>query len=54
MIAICKLQLDNKGRITFPKSFLTANNLTKTSTIAVYPIYNKEDAVRLEFNQENK
>ena len=53
MLAICKLKLDERGRITLPDSFLKANNLTKSTHVSVYPIYNKDDAVRLEFDMED-
>ena len=49
MIAITMLRLVGKGRITLPHSFLQANNIKKGSTVAIYPVYNREDSVRLEF-----
>ena len=52
MIAICKLKIDNKGRLTFPSSFLKANNIKKNSFVSVIPVSGRADAVRLEFDWE--
>ena len=49
MIAITMLKIDSKGRITLPDYFLKANNIKKGSTVAIYPVYNREDSIRLEF-----
>ena len=49
MIAITMLKIDNKGRLTLPNYFLKANNIKTGSTVAIYPVYNREDSVRLEF-----
>ena len=53
MIAICKLKMDDRGRVIFPSSFLKANNLTKATHISVYPVGGRDDAVRLEFDMPN-
>ena len=52
MIAICKIKIDNKGRLTFPRSFLKANNIKKNSFVSVIPVSGRADAVRLEFDWE--
>ena len=52
MIAICKLKIDNRGRLTFPRSFLKANNIKKNSFVSVIPVSGRADAVRLEFDWE--
>ena len=52
MIAICKLKIDNKGRLTFPSSFLKANEIKKNSFVSVIPVSGRIDAVRLEFEWE--
>ena len=52
MIAICKLKIDNKGRLTFPSSFLKANDIKKNSFVSVIPVSGRQDAVRLEFEWE--
>ena len=54
MIAITMLKIDSKGRITLPDYFLKANGIKKGSTVAIYPVYNREDSVRLEFDVKEK
>ena len=53
MIMICKLKIDNKGRLTFPNSFLKANEIKKNSFVSVIPVSGRTDAVRLEFDWED-
>ena len=50
MITICKVKIDNRGRLTFPNSFLKANNIKKNSFVSVIPVSGRADAVRLEFD----
>ena len=52
MIMICKLRIDNKGRLTLPNSFLKANEIKKNSFVTVHPVSGRTDAVRLEFDWE--
>ena len=52
MIAICKIKIDNRRRLTFPSSFLKANNIKKNSFVSVIPVSGRADAVRLEFDWE--
>ena len=52
MIMICKLKIDNRGRLTFPDSFLKANEIKKNSFVSVIPVSGRTDAVRLEFDWE--
>ena len=52
MIAICKLKIDDRGRLTFPNSFLKANDIKKNSFVSVIPVSGRVDAVRLEFEWE--
>tara|TARA_R100000656_G_scaffold84894_1_gene61972 strand:+ start:63 stop:242 length:180 start_codon:yes stop_codon:yes gene_type:complete len=52
MIAICKLKIDDRGRLTFPSSFLKANEIKKNSFVSVIPVSGRTDAVRLEFEWE--
>ena len=54
MIMICKLKIDNRGRLTFPDSFLKANEIKKNSFVSVIPVSGRTDAVRLEFDWEDK
>ena len=49
---ICKLKIDNRGRLTFPDSFLKANDIKKNSFVSVIPVSGRTDAVRLEFDWE--
>ena len=53
MITICKLKIDNRGRLTFPNSFLKANEIKRNSFVTVHPVSGRTDAVRLEFDWEN-
>ena len=53
MIMICKLKIDNRGRLTLPDSFLKANKIKKNSFVSVIPVSGRTDAVRLEFEWEN-
>ena len=52
MIMICKLKIDERGRLTFPDSFLKANKIKKNSFVTVHPVGGRTDAVRLEFDWE--
>ena len=54
MIMICKIKIDNRGRLTLPDSFLKANKIKKNSFVSVIPVSGRTDAVRLEFDWENK
>ena len=49
MIAITKLKLDNRGRITFPKTFLDANDIKYNSYVKILPVYNDAGAVKVRF-----
>ena len=53
MIMICKLKIDDRGRLTFPDSFLKANKIKKNSFVSVIPVSGRTDAVRLEFEWED-
>ena len=53
MVTICKLRLDERGRLAFPASFLKANEIKKNSFVTVHPVSGRGDAVRLEFDWEN-
>ena len=54
MITICKIRIDNRGRLNLPDSFLKANKIKKNSFVTVHPVGGRTDAVRLEFEWENK
>jgi len=49
MIKITEIKIDKKGRITFPKWFLDANNIKRDTLVDIYPIHNKDDCVRINF-----
>jgi len=53
MITICKIKIDERGRLTLPSSFLKANEIKKNSFVSVIPVSGRTDAVRLEFEWEN-
>ena len=60
MIAITKLKLDSKGRITFPKSFREANNIKAKSYVHVYPVLSDKivgsikNTIKLTFETEEE
>ena len=54
MITICKIKIDKRGRLTFPDSFLKANEIKKNSFVTVHPVSGRTDAVRLEFDWGNE
>jgi DNA-binding transcriptional regulator/RsmH inhibitor MraZ len=54
MITICKIKIDNRGRLNLPDSFLKANKIKKNSFVTVHPVGGRTDAVRLEFEWEKK
>ena len=54
MIMICKIKIDNRGRLTLPDRFLKANKIKKNSFVSVIPVSGRTDAVRLEFDWEDK
>ena len=49
MIALTKLKIDDRGRITLPDYFLNANEIERGTYVKVFPVYNREDSVRLQF-----
>ena len=49
MIAIMKLKMDYRGRVTLPDNFLKANGIKKDSHIHVFPVSNRDDSVRFQF-----
>ena len=46
---ISKLRFDKRGRLTFPDSFLKANDVQKSSWVEVHPVGGRTDAVKLVF-----
>ena len=49
MMAITKLKIDDRGRISLPDQFLKANGIKKGTYVELYPVYNRGDSVRLQF-----
>ena len=54
MIKICEAKLDKRGRLTLPLNFLKANNIKTDSIVSICPVSGRDDAVRLEFEYENR
>ena len=54
MMAMMKLKMDERGRFTFPDNFLRANKIKKGSYIEVFPVYNREDSIRIQFEWEKE
>ena len=54
MMAMMKLKMDKRGRLQFPDNFLKANGIKKNSHIEVYPVTNRDDSVRLQFEWKEK
>ena len=56
MMLISKLRFDKSGRLTFPNSFLRANEIHKSSWVEVHPVGGRTDAVKLVFlnNEESE
>ena len=53
MIAITKIRMDNRGRITFPDHFLKANGIKKGTHVEIFPVFNRSDSVRVQFEWED-
>ena len=53
---ISKLRFDKSGRLTFPNSFLRANEIHKSSWVEVHQVGGRTDAVKLVFlnNEESE
>ena len=54
MMAMMKLKMDKRGRLQFPDNFLKANGIKKNSHIEVYPVTNRDDSIRLQFEWEDR
>ena len=53
-MAITKIKMDDRGRITFPDHFLKANNIKLGTFVEVHPVYNRDDSVRVQFEWEEE
>jgi len=54
MMWIAECNIDERGRLTLPKSFLKANGLTKHTKVFVQTMYNTSDTVKLVFENSNE
>jgi len=52
MMAITKIKMDDRGRITFPDHFLKANKIKLGTFVEIHPVYNRDDSVRVQFQWE--
>ncbi len=53
MLKICDCRIDERGRITLPKSFLKANGIKEGSFASLSSMYNSSGC-RLEFKKEGE
>jgi len=54
MMWIAECSIDERGRLTLPKSFLKANGLTKHTKVFVQTMYNTSDTVKLVFENSKE
>lgn len=54
MMWIAECNIDERGRITLPKSFLKANNLTKYTKVYIQSAYNTTNAVKMVFENDKE
>ena len=54
MMWIAKCKIDNRGRLTLPKSFMEANKLDKYPDVFIQTMYNTENCVKLVFQANLK
>jgi len=54
MMWIAKCKIDNRGRLTLPKSFMEANKLNMYTDVYIQTMYNTENCVKLVFKNNLK
>tara|TARA_Y100000310_G_scaffold250585_1_gene256840 strand:- start:522 stop:749 length:228 start_codon:yes stop_codon:yes gene_type:complete len=54
MMHIGESKIDERGRITLPKSFRDANNIEENSTVYIQTIATMDNGVRIVFNPVRK
>ena len=54
MMWIAKCKIDNRGRLTLPKSFMEANKLNMYTDVYIQTMYNTENCVKLVFKNNIK
>ena len=51
---IAECNIDNRGRLTLPRSFLKANKLSTSTTVYIQTMYNSSDSIKLIFSNEEE
>ena len=54
MMWVAECNLDNRGRLTLPNSFLKANKLNKFTKVYIQTMYNTDNTVKLVFCNDKK
>ena len=54
MMHVGESKIDERGRITLPKSFRDANNIEENSTVYIQTIATMDNGVRIVFNPIKK
>ena len=49
MMYLARCKIDDRGRLTLPKSFIKANNLDSYTRVYIQTMYNTENCVKLVF-----
>ena len=49
MMYVAKCRLDDRGRLTLPKSFMEANDIDKCTAVYISTMYNTENSVKMVF-----
>ena len=49
MMYVAKCKLDDRGRLTLPKSFMEANDIDKCTDVYISTMYNTENSVKMVF-----
>ena len=49
MMYVAKCKLDDRGRLTLPKSFMEANDIDNCTAVYISTMYNTENSVKMVF-----
>jgi bifunctional DNA-binding transcriptional regulator/antitoxin component of YhaV-PrlF toxin-antitoxin module len=49
MMYVAKCKLDDRGRLTLPKSFMEANDIDKCTAVYISTMYNTDSSVKMVF-----
>ena len=52
MMYIAKCKIDERGRLTLPKAFISANDLDKYTEVYIQTMYNTDNSVKLIFSKK--